>query len=262
MPAIFRLFSSGLLVLLLAAALLGLSGCGKQTVRPAPGGGYEAPAPVRTTQPGPAVQQETAPRGSKPYTVMGKTYYPLLSADNFREEGIASWYGKDFHGKQTANGERYDMYGLTAAHKLLPFGTMVRVTSKVNGKSVVVRVNDRGPFVDNRVIDLTYSGARDLDMLGSGTAPVIVETIGAVKGLHEGRLEGRFYVQVGAFSVEANASNLVRELRGRGYGARAVFAPAINFWRVQVGPYGDLSGAESAAQRLKGEYQHNFIVAD
>ena len=99
------------------------------------------------------------PRGTKPYTIRGKTYYPLLSAHGFRETGIASWYGPDFHGKLTANGERYDMHGMTAAHKLLPFGTQVKVTNKSNGRSIVVRVNDRGPFVANRVIDLTRTGA-------------------------------------------------------------------------------------------------------
>lgn len=250
MPAIFRLSPSFMMILLLAAALVGLSGCGKQAVV------------TPDSRPGSPATQTTAPRGTKPYTVMGKTYYPMLSAENFRENGTASWYGKDFHGKQTANGERYDMYGMTAAHKLLPFGTMVRVTSRTSGKSIVVRINDRGPFVDNRIIDLTHTGAKELGMLASGTAPVFIETIGQVKGLHDGRLEGQFYIQVGAFSIEANATNLVQELRRRGYSARAVFAAAINFWRVQVGPYGELSRAESVSEQLKGEYQHNFIVAD
>lgn len=254
MPAIFRNYTYIVMVFFLSAALVALSGCGKQTVPPADGG-YKSPRTDGGTQ-------TTAPRGSKPYTVMGKTYHPLLHADDFHEEGIASWYGKDFHGKQTANGERYDMYGMTAAHKLLPFGTMVRVTNKNNGKSIVVRINDRGPFVDNRVIDLTHTGAKELDMLAAGTAPVIVETVGQVKGLHDGKLEGQFYIQVGAFGVEANAANLVQELRNRGYRARAVFASAINFWRVQVGPYNDLAKAESASEDLKGEFQNSFIVAD
>lgn len=259
MPAIFRISPSIIMIFLLTLALAGLSGCGKQTViGPGDSGSPGLPG---STSPKSGTQTK-APRGSKPYTVMGKTYYPLLNADNFWEEGTASWYGKDFHGKQTANGERYDMYGMTAAHKLLPFGTMVRVTSKTNGKSIVVRINDRGPFVANRIIDLTHTGAKGLDMLGTGTAPVTVETIGQVKGLHDGKLEGQFYIQVGAFSIEANATGLVQELRRRGYSARATFASSINFWRVQIGPYGDLSKAESISEQLKGEYQNNFIVAD
>ncbi len=116
-------------------------------------------------------------RGFKPYTIRGKTYYPLQSAHGFKEEGIASWYGRDFHGKPTASGERYDMYGMTAAHKVLPLGTQVRVTNKKNGRSIIVYVNDRGPFIDNRVIDLTHTGAKQLGMLGPGTAHVVVEHV-------------------------------------------------------------------------------------
>lgn len=287
MPRTHIFSSSAILALLLVFALGLLSGClGKQTVPPADGGPASASQSGRQSaghaagqggQPisepiqeggvqtasymGPSLQSPPK-RGTKPYTVMGKTYYPLLSAEGFREEGIASWYGKDFHGKQTANGERYDMYGLTAAHKLLPFGTQVKVTNRTNGKSVVVRINDRGPFVDNRVIDLTHTGAKQIGMLASGTAPVIVESVGAVKGLHDGLLDGRFYIQVGAFGVEANASNLVQGLRLRGYGARAMFSQQLGLWRVQVGPYKELGQAESMSEDLKGEFKHNFIVAD
>ena len=111
-------------------------------------------------------------RGTKTYTVRGKTYRPYLSADGYREDGVASWYGRDFHGKTTANGERYNMYAMTAAHKLLPLGTKVRVTHLRNGKSIVVRVNDRGPFVGDRIIDLSYASAKELGMIGTGTARV------------------------------------------------------------------------------------------
>ena len=114
-------------------------------------------------------------RGTKTYTVRGKTYRPYLSADGYREDGVASWYGRDFHGKTTANGERYNMYAMTAAHKLLPLGTKVRVTHLRNGKSIVVRVNDRGPFVGDRIIDLSYASAKELGMIGTGTARVRVE---------------------------------------------------------------------------------------
>ena len=120
-------------------------------------------------------------RGFKPYTIRGKTYYPLQSAHGFKEEGIASWYGRDFHGKPTASGERYDMYGMTAAHKVLPLGTQVRVTNKRNGRSILVYVNDRGPFIDDRVIDLSHTGAKKLDMLGPGTAHVVIEHVASAK---------------------------------------------------------------------------------
>ncbi|MCL2122902.1 MAG: septal ring lytic transglycosylase RlpA family protein, partial [Desulfovibrionaceae bacterium] len=115
--------------------------------------------------------------GSKPYTIHGKTYYPLHSARGFVEEGMASWYGPGFHGKRTANGETYDMHAMTAAHKILPLGTIVRVTNKNNGRSLVLRINDRGPFVDDRVIDLSRAAADKLDVVGKGTAPVRITAL-------------------------------------------------------------------------------------
>lgn len=262
--------------LLLGALLLLLMGCGKEIIYPdsgeqggqgaqgvQAGAGPPASAPLPPETP-PAAETGQAGdlRGIRPYTVQGKTYEPMLNVDDYSEEGIASWYGKDFHGRQTASGERYDMYGMTAAHKVLPFGAMVMVTNLQNDKSVVVRVTDRGPFVANRIIDLTYSAARQLDMLDTGTAKVRLSTVGAVQGMDRGRLSGNFYVQVGAFSVEGNAAALVRELRGRGFSARSVYAPSIKFWRVQVGPYTDLARTEAQAQAFKDEFAHNFIVAD
>ncbi len=219
-------------------------------------GGSKPTAPIQT---GPV--KKGAP-GTKPYTIRGRTYHPLLSAHGFREEGVASWYGPDFHGKKTANGERYDMHGMTAAHKLLPFNTHVKVTNTRNGRSIVVRVNDRGPFVADRVIDLTRTGAKELDMLASGTAPVIIESVGTVAGLQNGDLSGNFYVQVGAFGVESNARNLVRKIQGEGSGARAYFAETVGFWRVQIGPYPSLNRAESAADSLRSRYPGNFVVAE
>ena len=202
------------------------------------------------------------PRGTRPYTVKGKTYHPLLSAKGFREEGIASWYGPGFQGKKTANGERYDMHGMTAAHKLLPFGTKLKVTSKTNGRSIIVRINDRGPFVADRVIDLTKAGAEKIGMLGTGTAPVTLETVGAVSGLSEGNLTGRFYVQVGAFANKSNAERLVGKLKGQGRGGRTYYADQVGFWRVQAGPYPSLNDAENAADSLQSEYPSNFVVAE
>lgn len=200
--------------------------------------------------------------GTKPYTIRGKTYHPILNAHGFREEGIASWYGKDFHGKKTANGERYDMYSMTAAHKLLPFGTTVKVTNKSNGKSIVVRINDRGPFVANRVIDLTRTGAERIGMIANGTAPVRLESVGTVRGLEDGDMLGRFYVQVGAFGNRSNAERLVAGLQREGLSARTYFAEQVSFWRVQVGPYPSLNRAEQEAAALLTKYPGNFVVAE
>lgn len=123
-----------------------------------------------------APDKPSGPRG-RAYTIRGKTYYPLLSAAGFTEVGVASWYGPGFHGRQTANGERYNMYELTAAHKILPFGTRLRVTHLGTGRSLVVRVNDRGPFVEGRIIDLSFTAARQLGIVGSGTARVRLEAL-------------------------------------------------------------------------------------
>ena len=215
-----------------------------------------------STDPGKAASGGKGPRGTKPYTIKGKTYYPLLSAKGFREEGTASWYGPGFHGEMTANGERYDMHGMTAAHKLLPFGTKLKVTNKSNGRSIVVRVNDRGPFVADRVIDLTRAGAEDIGMLAKGTAPVVLETIGNVQGLEDGNLKGRFFVQVGAFANQSNADRLVARLKQEGKGGRTYFADQVGFWRVQAGPYASLNEAETAATGMQGDYPGNFVVAE
>jgi rare lipoprotein A len=193
---------------------------------------------------------------------MGQTYYPLLSSHGFREQGIASWYGPGFHGKQTANGERYDMHGMTAAHRVLPFGTRVKVTNLENGKSIVVRINDRGPFAKERVIDLTRTGAERIGMIAKGTAPVRLETLGQVKGLKDGDLSGSFYVQVGAFANKSNADGLATRIRKPGRGARVVWADQTGLWRVQAGPFDSLHKAESGADGMSAEFPNAFIVAD
>jgi len=134
--------------------------------------------------------------------------YPV----GYRESGIASWYGADFNGRPTANGETYDMYGLTAAHRLMPLGTTIKVTQRETGRSVTVRVNDRGPFVRGRILDLSYGAAKTLEMTGTGTAPVTIEVI----RLPEDSLKmsgGLYTVQAGAFESEANARNLADRLR-------------------------------------------------
>ena len=118
------------------------------------------------------------PKG-KPYTVFGRSYQPYTKAHGYEERGLASWYGPKFQGRLTSNGEVYDMEKMTAAHKLLPMNTWVEVVNQDNGKKAVVRVNDRGPFVDGRIIDLSKAAARKLGVLGPGTAPVYIRALGA-----------------------------------------------------------------------------------
>lgn len=117
------------------------------------------------------------PANLRPYSVMGKTYQPINADKSYRQQGIASWYGRKFHGNKTANGETYDMYAMSAAHTILPLPSYAKVTHAKTGKSVIVRVNDRGPFLHNRIIDLSYAAAAKLDLIGPGSGPVIVEAI-------------------------------------------------------------------------------------
>lgn len=269
------------LVVLLVAFVVGLAGCSTRRT---------SSSDVEWSSSG---QKQTKRRGTKPYKINGKTYYPLAHARGFTENGLASWYGRDFHGKSTANGERYNMYGMTAAHKTLPLGTIVRVTNKKNGKSIVVRVNDRGPFVSGRIIDLTKTGADKIGMLAAGTAPVRIEAIGdsiapsssAMKAAtkkkptrkspapvvastpppshieSDGSISGTLYVQVGAFSSAGNADGVVSQMKGSGRQARKVQAPN-GMWRVQVGPYPSTRQAEQVAQQLHSQFPANFVVAD
>jgi rare lipoprotein A len=152
----------------------------------------------------------------RPYTIGSKTYYPTMVSIGETFSGVASWYGKDFHGRKTSNGEIYNMYDLTAAHKTLPMNTMVRVTHLENDKSVVVRINDRGPFVKSRIIDLSYTAAKRIDMIKRGTAPVRLEVIGfdGIVGDRPGHHSiqgGNFMVQIGAFRRKEGAGSFSKE---------------------------------------------------
>ena len=155
---------------LLAAAFV-LTGCGGFSGFGSPYGGH-----VTYNPSGQAAPQVVGKRKvGNPYTIMGKWYYPINSSEGYSEKGIASWYGEEFHGKKTANGEIYNMYSMTAAHTTLPLPTYVRVTNLENGRHIKVRVNDRGPFLRGRLIDMSYAGARALGFSQQGTAPVLVE---------------------------------------------------------------------------------------
>jgi rare lipoprotein A len=190
----------------------------------------------------------SAPPPPGGYRVKGQTYVPLRQAEGFSEVGVASWYGRDFHGRRTANGEIYDMYARTAAHKLLPLGTTVRVTNLENGRQVVARINDRGPFVDGRIIDLSYALARDLGIVDRGVARVrVVALAGPGGSAPPTSLEGPFTWQVGAFTLRDNAEGLARSLQ-RSFGTVAIVrldrGDAV-FHRVRVGRYPSPDAAEA-----------------
>ena len=197
------------------------------------------------------------------YRVRGKTYRPLPSAHGYAEVGTASWYGPGFHGRRTASGEVYDMYAPTAAHRTLPLGTRVRVTRLDNGRSVVARINDRGPFVDGRIIDLSYALAERLDMVERGTARVRVEALAGPGGAPppSGR-EGPFAWQVGAFTVRANAERLRRDMERRfGNAWIETFDRGDRvFLRVRVGRFARRPAAERLLPRLRSLGIHPFLV--
>jgi len=177
------------------------------------------PVPDVLSIPDPSPKAEPrAQLGNPPfYEVFGKRYFVLASSAGFVERGVASWYGPGFHKERTATGDPYDMYALTAAHKTLPLPCFARVTNLRNGRSVVVRINDRGPFKDDRIVDLSFTAASRLDMIRDGTALVELQVIGADSTPAE-RLPATkpLFVQAGAFTDEANAARLLARLQSAG----------------------------------------------
>jgi len=194
----------------------------------------------------PPARGRTVTRVLERKTLKGIPPAPLKG--RFVQEGIASWYGPNFNKKRTANGEVYDMYGMTAAHQSIPFNIYVKVTNLENGKSVVVRINDRGPFAKNRIIDLTYTAASRLGMLEKGTARVRIEGLGFIRNVEGKRvyvepttyaIAGSLTLQVGSFESKVNAEGLARQLRTdfAGVHITEIKAGAGKFYRVLVGKY-------------------------
>lgn len=206
----------------------------------------------------------------RPYTVYGERYEPLRTHEGFVQTGIASWYGKDFHGKATSNGEKYDMHAMTAAHKTLPLGVFVKVYNKDNGREAVVRVNDRGPFVKGRIIDLSYAAAQNLGVDQVGTARVRVEALGYREEGKSGykRPEtydtGNYSVQIGSFKEYKNAQRLSDEMK-KLFGFSDVHMTNVNgdlFYRVYAGKFTSLKSAETAEKKFAGHgYPGSFAVA-
>jgi len=178
-----------------------------------------------------------------PYTVLGETYQVLPSSKNFRQEGIGSWYGHKFHGHLTSNGETYDMYSMSAAHKTLPIPSYVRVTNVDNGRQVVVRVNDRGPFHEGRVIDLSYAAASRLGYHKKGTARVLIESIDMEE-------PGR-YVQIGAFGSLDNAKNFRQKAQNWSLDSSFRIKPEANVYKVQIGPLKTLKETQDIVSLVK-----------
>jgi len=256
------------------AALLLLAACGST------GSKDSAPknAPDVSSVPNAVPRDEPRSKYGNPahYEVFGKRYYTLKSSRGYHEKGIASWYGKKFHGRRTSSGETYDMYAMTAAHKTLPLPSYVEVTNLTNGRKVIVKVNDRGPFHGNRLIDLSYSAATQLGIIGHGTGMVEIRAISngqvAATPVTE-RDETRrstgpvgLYLQVGAFSTAHSADQLKAKLQhdiGDAIFIIPLQKPSGNLYRVRIGPLANVEYGDSLASRLLDlGYNESHIVVE
>jgi rare lipoprotein A len=241
---------------------------------------WEQPAPRKSSTQSTNSTQRSS-RGNPPfYEVFGQRYYVMQSSYGYKEQGVASWYGKKFHGKPTSSGEIYDMHAMTAAHKTLPLPTQVRVTNLRNGKSVIVKVNDRGPFVDNRLIDMSYAAALQLGMIKSGTTLVEVAVLDASSAAGPVLADGiesqaqfsalnpissasaepeqnlpevSLFLQVGAFGEQANAQELKRRLVDSGIPNVLISYDADRtpvIYRVRLGPIAGVDEYDTLAAQV------------
>ena len=244
------------------AALL-LAACGAPAPRdrgPQPG----EPLPPIPADPVPRAEPRSRYGNPDTYEVFGRQYRTLETASGYRERGIASWYGAKFHGRRTSSGETYDMHEMTAAHKTLPLPTYVEVTNLRNGRRTVLRVNDRGPFHDNRLIDLSYAAARKLDIVREGTGLVEVRAIGAGDrappparaipvSLEAPGHAPRIFLQAGAFSEPANANRVrarLASLPGAAVRVEEARIGGLRLYRVRLGPLSDVAAADRLSQRI------------
>ncbi|HET9579082.1 MAG TPA: septal ring lytic transglycosylase RlpA family protein [Usitatibacter sp.] len=270
-------------VLLALVALL--AGCGTLRKQESAAGGkyYQDDGPPESVPDGLADLPDAVPRdepfhkyANRPYTVFGRTYVPVVNKDAYKERGLASWYGRKFHGQKTSSGETYDMFAMTAAHKTLPIPSFARVTNLENGKSVVVRINDRGPFHSNRIIDLSYAAAKKLGILGKGSAMVEVERVfagmpaqppvqakaqppsppapeaSAIESPMVAKETNGLWLQLGAFgsteSAEQFRERLARDLSVR-QPIQVVTRDGLS--RVRLGPFRTLEEAAAAGDKVR-----------
>ncbi|MGH8551088.1 MAG: septal ring lytic transglycosylase RlpA family protein [Methylococcales bacterium] len=210
--------------------------------------------------PDPVPRNEPKSRTGNPssYVVWGKRYYVMNDSKDFVQRGFASWYGTKFHGQRTSSGEPYDMYAMTAAHKTLPLPSYLRVKNLENGRSIVVRVNDRGPFHDERIVDLSYTAAKKLDIVRTGTGYVEIRNIGPARQTVPLTIVRRpdttkLYVQIGAFKNRANADKLRSSIDRPGLPDTRIRAGNLNqepVYRVQLGPIETFGEARRVIARL------------
>lgn len=207
------------------------------------------------------------------YEVFGKTYFVKDSAGDFQQKGIASWYGNKFHGARTSSGEEYNMYAMTAAHKTLPIPVFVEVTNHDNGRKAIVKVNDRGPFHEGRIIDLSYAAATKLGVAQAGTANVSIRVVTTEKDKNRQRsaaivespnsYSDKLYVQVAAFSTEENALSHLGKLQGQGFSDVRLHIESKKgkpLYRVRIGPLPSEHVAEQVLSQLKQKNHQNIKI--
>jgi rare lipoprotein A len=288
--------------LLLPLTLLLLTACSTTTPPPPtqqksttkPGGYYQDDGPGANPPSNLDAIPDAIPRqekfhsgANKPYTVFGRSYVPVVNNEPFRQTGIASWYGRKFHGNTTSIGEIYDMYAMTGAHPTLPLPSYVRVTNTANQKSVVIRLNDRGPFHSDRIIDLSYAAAHRLGIVQRGSGQVTVErllpnasgTIGdtprtvtaatptssptVITTSPIATESAQLFLQLGAFSMEENAkifhARMVHELDWNREPLNVVFKDGL--WRVRLGPYASRIEAEAIQARVKESHDFSAVIS-
>ena len=272
--------------------LLMLAACGSTKVKDGPPRSGSAAGQQLPGDPSPRPEARSRYGNGPVYEVLGKRYTVMPSASGYKERGVASWYGHKFHGNLTSNREVYDMHAMTAAHKTLPLPTYVRVRNLSNGRTIIVRVNDRGPFVHNRIIDLSYSAAKKLDMIGSGTSLVEVEAItfdeqpgvrsaapatkpaataappasAATPPPAASEETAKVYAQVGAFGSRDNADRRLALLQSGGIGSAFILedlSSGNSLFRVRMGPIYNVEQYDTlVAELAKLGISDPIIVSD
>ena len=259
------------------------------------GPGDNAPANLDSVPSATLKVEQPLPRANKPYVALGQPYTPMTAYQPYKKQGVASWYGKRYHGKKTSTGEIYDMYGMTAAHTVLPIPSYAKVTNPANGRSVIVRINDRGPFKRDRLIDLSYVAAYQLRLVNHGSGLVEVEAIdtsvaamqtaaapvSAASRPEPNEAEGvpneaatspsakldapvapGVYLQLGAFKNEANRQILQKKIQDSGLVENAAAAKVYNdgLYRVRLGPYASRAEAENMAAKIRQQLNMTAVI--
>lgn len=247
---------------LILPGLLLLSGCGslRNAVHDGAPRAGDIPDLDRIPNAVPRVEPKSRYGNPPSYQVNGRTYYILDSAIGYQEQGIASWYGTKFHGVRTSSGDPYDMFKMTAAHKTLPIPCYARITNLQNGRSIIVRINDRGPFEQNRLVDLSYVAAYKLGILATGTGLVRLETIGpgdissTPKLAVSSARQTRMFLQAGAYANKEKAAQIQAQLLVTGFNGVFLQENTVNnrkLYRVRVGPISSVNEADQLSQRMR-----------